>query len=125
MGLAHCWCYHSGVMPNLDARSDDLPSGLVFFRPSTPAAVRRRRWTLVAVLVTAAIALTWPVYSFFSVATPLILGLPLSLAWGVLWALVIFVSLAWLFWFGDEEGAPFPDDEPSAGEDNETAGGEG
>lgn len=106
-------------MPNIDAepailadiQSDDLPSGLVFFRPGTPPAVRRRRWALVAVLVTAAISLTWPVYSFFSAATPLILGLPLSLAWGVLWALVIFGSLAWLFWFGDEEGATFPDDD--------------
>ena len=80
------------------------PKGLVFFRPGTPKAYRRRRWIFVVVLLAAALAVTWPVYTFFSGARPLILGLPLSLAWVVLWLFVIFLALVWLYLGEDERG---------------------
>lgn len=76
---------------------DPLAKGLVFFSPGTPAGVRRRRWTFVALVALAAAALTWPVYPLFSGIRPLILGLPLSLAWVVLWLVVVFAALVWLY----------------------------
>ena len=45
----------------------------------------------------AAIMVTWPVYTLFSETFPLILGLPLSLAWIVLALAVIFCALLWLY----------------------------
>lgn len=75
----------------------DLPRGLVLFAPGTPAPVRRRRLLLVAVVACAAVALVWPVYPLFGSAFPLVLGLPLSLAWVVLWLVVTFVALAWVY----------------------------
>jgi hypothetical protein len=51
----------------------------------------------VTVLLIAALALVWPVYALFSGIYPLVLGLPLSLAWPVLWLAVVFIALAWLY----------------------------
>ncbi len=45
----------------------------------------------------AALMVTWPVYTLFSGTFPLILGLPLSLAWIVLALAVIFCALLWLY----------------------------
>ncbi len=73
------------------------PRGLVFFSSATPAAARRRRLVFVAVLLLAAAAVGWPLYPFFAGARPFVLGLPLSLAWVVLWLFVVFVALAWLY----------------------------
>ena len=74
-----------------------LPKGLVFFPPGTPSARRRRRLVFVAILFVAALALIWPIYPFFSGVYPLILGLPLSLAWVVLWLVIVLVALVWLY----------------------------
>lgn len=51
----------------------------------------------VVVLFVAALALVWPAYALFSGIYPLIFGLPLSLAWPVLWLTVIFAALVWLY----------------------------
>lgn len=88
-------------MPNNMARTPLPPRGLVFFPGDENPAVRRRRWIFVAVLVAAAVALTWPVYPLFSAASPLVLGLPLCFAWVVLWLGVVFTALLWLF-LGEE-----------------------
>lgn len=74
-----------------------VPKGLVFFRPDTPPDRKRRRLLFVVILITAAVALVWPVYSLFSGIYPLILGLPLSMAWIALWLTVVFVALVWLY----------------------------
>lgn len=74
-----------------------VPKGLVFFPPDTPPVRRRRRLLFVVVLMTAALALVWPVYPLFSGIFPLILGLPLSLTWVILWLTVVFAALAWLY----------------------------
>ena len=77
--------------------SSNVPRGLVFFPPNTPPARRRKRLLFVVVLLAAAVALVWPVYVLFSGIFPLVLGLPLSLAWPVLWLIVIFAALVWLY----------------------------
>ena len=77
--------------------SDRPPTGFVFFRPGTPAPVRRRRLLFCGVMVLTTLALTWPVYALFSGIRPLILGLPLSLAWIVAWLFVSLIALIWLY----------------------------
>ena len=74
-----------------------VPKGLVFFPPNTPPGHRRRRLVFVAILIVAALALIWPIYPMFSGIFPLILGLPLSLAWVVLWLAVVMATLGWLY----------------------------
>ena len=77
------------------------PKGLVFFSPTTSAGARRRRGLFVALGILAAAALTWPIYPLFGGVKPLILGLPLSLAWVLLWLLLVFLGLVGLY-LGDE-----------------------
>ena len=74
-----------------------LPKGLVLFPPDTSPARRRQRLLFVAILMVATLALIWPIYPMFSGIYPLILGLPLSLAWVVLWLAVMMTALIWLY----------------------------
>lgn len=71
--------------------------GLVFFAPDAPPGHRRRRLIFVVIATLASISVIWPVYTFFGHATPLILGLPLSLAWPTLWLCIVFAALLWLY----------------------------
>lgn len=75
----------------------NVPRGLVFFPPNTPPSRRRKRLFVMMLLLMAAVALVWPVYALFSGIFPLVLGLPLSLAWPVLWLTVMFATLVWLY----------------------------
>lgn len=75
----------------------DVPSGLVLFTDSASPARRRRRSLFLAIVLGAALALIAPVYPLFGSIRPLILGLPLSFAWVVLWLFVVFVALVWLY----------------------------
>lgn len=74
-----------------------MNSGLLLFKPGTPAAVRRRRLIFLAVWLTAAAMLLWPIFPIFSGVEPLILGLPLGFAWAVAAVLVVFFGLLWLY----------------------------
>jgi membrane protein implicated in regulation of membrane protease activity len=68
---------------------------------------RERRIYLGAAAVLAVVfcALVWPVYPLFAGIRPLVLGVPLSLAWVVAWLLVSFVTLLALFlWEGRRGG---------------------
>ena len=47
---------------------------------------------MAALLVLATVCMGWPVFPFFAGIRPMILGLPLSLAWVVLWMVVVFVA---------------------------------
>ena len=76
---------------------DTAPKGLVLFPPNTPPGRRRQRLAFVAILIVAALALIWPIYPMFSGIYPLILGLPLSLAWVVLWLAIVMGALVWLY----------------------------
>ncbi|HMB93618.1 MAG TPA: hypothetical protein VKP65_22390 [Rhodothermales bacterium] len=75
----------------------NVPRGLVFFPPNTSPSRRRKRLVFMAVLLTTAMALVWPVYALFSGISPLVLGLPLSMAWPVFWQAVMFATLVWLY----------------------------
>lgn len=77
---------------------DDVPYGPLFavFRNASKRA--RRRMGIIAVVVLATLALTWPVYPQFSSVEPYVLGLPLSLAWVVAWLGVVFAALGALYW---------------------------
>ena len=74
-----------------------VPRGLVLFPPNTAPDRRRRRLVFVVIVIVAALALIWPIYPLFSGIYPLILGLPLSLAWVVLWLAVVLAALFWLY----------------------------
>ena len=76
---------------------------LALFAPGGDPARRRRRLVFAAVYAAVALLLVWPVYPLFSGTLPLILGLPLSLAWVVLALAVMFGALLWLF-RSDERG---------------------
>lgn len=71
--------------------------GLRLFPPGTPRGLRRRKLAFAALLAGAAACLVWPVYSWFSGIHPLILGLPLSFAWVILWLLVVFAAQVWIY----------------------------
>jgi len=75
----------------------DLPRGLVFFTDRASPSTRRRRITFVTIVLVAALAVVAPVYPLFSGIRPLILGLPLSFAWVILWLAVVFAALVWTY----------------------------
>ena len=76
---------------------DNLPRGLVFYgRPLTPRQRMRRRAFLVLLFV-ATLALVWPGYAPFAGTFPLVLGLPLSLAWPIGWLFLVMGGLLWLY----------------------------
>lgn len=74
-----------------------LPKGLVFFSPQASPRRKRRRTLFVVIVLAAALALVWPVYPPFGGIRPLVLGLPFSLVWVVLWLFVVFAALVWLY----------------------------
>ncbi len=76
---------------------EPLPRGLVLFPPGTSPGKRRRRLVFAAVYLVVAAMLVWPVYPVFSGVFPLILGLPLSLAWVILALAVCFAALVALY----------------------------
>ena len=59
----------------------------------------------IAVVVFAlnALAVTWPGAAWFSAAEPLVMGLPLSMAWPVAWILIGLVTLLLLDHFENRE----------------------
>jgi len=77
--------------------SGALPRGLVFFAPGVPPRLRRLKLAAVGVIALVGLSLIWPLYTFFADARPLILGLPLSLAWLVLCLSVVFLALLVLY----------------------------
>ena len=80
------------------ADTPHTPSGFVFFSERAPARRRRRRTVFVLIVLTATSALIWPIYPLFGGGVyPLILGMPLSLAWVVLWLFIVFGALVWLY----------------------------
>ena len=79
-----------------------LPTGLCFFTAESSEAHRRRRGVFVVLYLLAGSMVLWPVYPFFSGAKPLILGLPLSIAWVVLALATIFGALVW-FYLNDDD----------------------
>ena len=84
--------------------SEPVSARLVLFPPGTDPLRRRRRTIFVAIYAAVAVLITWPVYSLFSGTFPLILGLPLSLAWIILALTIIFCALLWLYRTDLEEG---------------------
>jgi hypothetical protein len=67
-----------------------LPSDL------EPGERRVYRAALVFFLVVLA-AVVWPVYALFADIRPLVLGMPLSLAWVVAWVVISFLGLLAIF----------------------------
>lgn len=83
-----------------------MPSPRPRLLPSDLDPDQRRvyRGALVFFLVVLA-ALVWPVYSLFADIRPLVLGMPLSLAWVVAWVLASFVGLLSIFlWESRRDG---------------------
>lgn len=82
-----------------------MERGLKLFPQRSSERHRRRRLIFLAVFVVLTLALIWPVYPLFSGIRPLILGLPLSLAWIVIDLALMFAALVWLF-LGEEPREP-------------------
>ena len=79
-----------------------MRKGLQFISDDAGPSFRRRRIVFVAILLVAAAALVWPVYVPFAGIRPLILGLPLSMAWVAFWIVAMFAAMVWLY--RSEEG---------------------
>lgn len=76
---------------------EEVGLGLRFFNADTPPEQRRRRWIFVCVSALVASMVLWPVYPLFAHPEPLILGLPLALAWVIAALIVAFGALVWLY----------------------------
>lgn len=75
------------------------------FVPSDLTPGERRVYLGAAtVLVVVFLALVWPVYPLFAGIRPLVLGVPLSLAWVVAWLLVSFFTLLGVLLWEDRRG---------------------
>lgn len=61
--------------------------------------IRSVRRCAVAFFVVYLLAVTWPLAVLVSAAEPMILGLPLSMAWAIAWILLGFVALLILDWY--------------------------
>ena len=85
-----------------------LPTGLVLFPPGTSPAKKLRRLLFLAAYLLVVAALIWPVYPFFAGIRPLILGLPLSLAWIIMVLGVGLVTLLALYLTEEEPAAESP-----------------
>ncbi|MBX2819277.1 MAG: hypothetical protein KTR29_06325 [Rhodothermaceae bacterium] len=73
------------------------PKGLYFFHPQAPRTYRRNRWVFVVVMSLIALAISWPIYPYFSGIYPMIGGFPLSFSWIILCLLVSLVALITLY----------------------------
>ena len=98
--------------PSLASRFDNrmptpepVPTGLILFAPDKSPSYRRRRLIFVGILGLAVAAVIWPLLPFMAGPRPFILGLPLSLAWVLLWLVVVFGGLVWLYVTEPEEPA--------------------
>ncbi|HEX9733298.1 MAG TPA: hypothetical protein VGG06_15115 [Thermoanaerobaculia bacterium] len=76
---------------------ESLPTGLVLFPPGTDPRKKRRRLLFAAFYLLVVASVLWPVYPLFSGIRPMILGLPLSLAWVVFALLAGFAALLALY----------------------------
>lgn len=74
-----------------------VPRGLVLFAPGTPPGYRRRRIAFLVILAAAGLSLVWPVYPLLAGPRPFVLGLPLSLAWILLWLVIVSLATLWLY----------------------------
>lgn len=74
-----------------------LPKGPVFFTRDASTPYRRTRIIFVLIIGLAILMTGWPLYPYFSSIYPLVLGLPFSLAWIILWLAVSLVALIILF----------------------------
>lgn len=74
-----------------------MQRGLKLFPDRSSAAHRRRRVIFLALFLAQVLALIWPVYPLFAGVRPLILGMPLSLAWIVFVLTAMFATLVWLY----------------------------
>ncbi len=70
---------------------------LRIFPSGQPAAERRVYAAVVVYFLAVAVALLWPVYSWFGAATPLVLGMPLSLFYLAAAVVVSFVVMLALY----------------------------
>ncbi len=79
-----------------------MERGLKLFPSGSSPRHRRRRLIFAAICAALAAALVWPIYPLASGIRPLILGLPLSLAYIVIVLLLMFAVQIWLY-LGEEE----------------------
>lgn len=77
----------------------------------------RRVYAAVALFYLATtVALVWPVYARFGSIRPMVLGMPFSLVYVVLWVLASFLVLLALFlWEGRRGDRPRPDGDGGSG----------
>ncbi|MFO7846924.1 MAG: hypothetical protein R6V27_10205 [Balneolaceae bacterium] len=81
-------------------KKEDLPEEHHLVKPSS---IRQSRILFLFVMILTTLAIIWPGHAFFSSATPLILGFPLSFAWIILWVIIGFSALLGLYLADDHE----------------------
>lgn len=99
-------------MPGEQRNGGEEPQGWRFFPSSMPARERRIYGAVAAVFGLAFVASMWPIYPLFSRIRPLVLGIPLSLAYLVALLLVCFFSLLALYRWESRHGRLVEDEGP-------------
>lgn len=99
--------------PESSPAPEPLPTGLCLFPSTTTTAHRRRRLAFLVIYLLVGSLVLWPVFPFFAGAKPLILGLPLSMAWVVFALTAMFGALLWLY-LGEDDPRSADEPQPAA-----------
>lgn len=89
-----------------ESSSSEWPwgAGLALFEHHRGAA-RRHRIAFVAIFLTVAALLTWPLYPELARLEPFVLGMPFGFAWVVGCLIIMFAGLVWLYRADRRSGA--------------------
>lgn len=69
-----------------------INNGLVFFRKDTDEKIKKRSIFWFFYFLVCTLATVWPIYPIANRVYPLVLGMPLSMFWIVLWICITFIG---------------------------------
>ncbi|MTI47646.1 hypothetical protein [Sporosalibacterium faouarense] len=72
--------------------SNKVKTGLVFFRKDIDSKVKKRSIFWFVYFTICGLAQIWPIYLLANRVKPMILGMPLSMFWVVMWIVIIFIG---------------------------------
>ena len=99
-------------VPEGSVPEGSVPRGLVFFSPGATPAYRRQRIIACVIFAIGFVSMIWPVAALVAGPRPLVLGMPLHLAWLALWIAIVFLTLLWLYRSEPAHPAPGPSHDP-------------
>lgn len=94
-------------VPQGSVPQGSVPEGLVFFAPDATPSYRRRRIIAGVIFAVGFLSMIWPIAALVAGPRPLVLGMPLALAWLAMWIAIVFLTLLWLY--RSEPAQPSPE----------------